>query len=99
MKGYCGPTSRGPAFALVVILLYSTAEVLADPEAGDMVFFDAGSTLIKARTGPAEECPQFKMHVAPFKLDRTPVSVASFGEYLVGYLPRRHAGIHEKKSQ
>ena len=50
--------------------------------ATDMVRVPGGDSRIGSDRGRADEAPAFTAHVADFDLDRTPVTVAAFGEFV-----------------
>lgn len=50
--------------------------------AADMVRIPAGDTRIGSERGRADEQPAFVAHVPAFDLDRTPVTVAAFAEFV-----------------
>ena len=53
-----------------------------------MAHIPAGDTLIGSETGRADEHPSYLTHVAAFDLDRTPVTVAAFAQFVqkTGYV-------------
>ena len=55
----------------------------------DMVAFDGGATQIGSARGLATERPVMQRDVAPFRLDRTPVTVASFRAFVEETISQR----------
>lgn len=76
MNTFIGRTRAGFVFAGAVCL--AGAALAAD----DMVSFDGGLTQIGSPRGLAEEKPVMQRDVTPFKLDRSPVTVAAFRQFV-----------------
>jgi sulfatase modifying factor 1 len=66
------------ASVLGLAMLLHAAGVAAG---GDMVRVPGGDSRIGSDHGRADEAPSFFVHVDPFDLDRTPVTVADFAEF------------------
>ena len=64
------------------MLLVSSATTRAEPAPPAMVRIPAGETRIGADQGRPDEQPSFMATVAAFDMDRTPVTVASFADFV-----------------
>ena len=64
------------------MLLVSSATTWAEPAPPAMVRVPAGETRIGADQGRPDEQPSFMATVATFDMDRTPVTVASFADFV-----------------
>lgn len=65
-----------------VVGLGLTLAALCAQAAPDMVRIPAGATLIGSDRGRSDEQPAFVANVATFDLDRTPVTVAAFADFV-----------------
>ena len=72
---------------LFVFVSLSTIAV-ADPIPSDMVLIPGGTSVIGSEQGMEDERPVFQVQLPDFLLDRTPVTVAAFGEFVqqTGYV-------------
>lgn len=80
---------RSNKLGATIVWLLTTTSVSAFAAAADgMITFPAGSTLIGSNQGARDEQPQFSMEIESFKLDRTPVTVDAFSEFVddAGYV-------------
>lgn len=80
--------TANPRF-LALLLMAGLAAGMAAPAAEVvMIALPGGSTLIGSERGLADERPAHRVVVAPFRLDRTPVTVAAFGAFVAatGYV-------------
>ena len=66
---------------LFVFVSLSTIAV-ADPIPSDMVLIPGGTSVIGSEQGMEDERPVFQVQLPDFLLDRTPVTVAAFGEFV-----------------
>jgi formylglycine-generating enzyme len=70
------------SISLVFVVWAGLAAGLRPASAADMVRIPAGSTRIGSDHGRADERPSFMADVAAFDLDRTPVTVGAFAEFV-----------------
>lgn len=75
-------TSRAAGLALGVVLgIVASGALFAAPMPG-MVLIPAGNTSIGSTAGAADEQPVFQAEVAAFYLDRSPVTVSAFSDFV-----------------
>jgi sulfatase modifying factor 1 len=69
---------------LVLVLMAGVAcgHAIPDGTPPGMVYVPGGATDIGWHDGPLDERPMFRVHVAPFFMDRHPVTVAQFASFV-----------------
>jgi iron(II)-dependent oxidoreductase len=67
---------------IAFFMLLAADRVEAALEPNDMVRVPAGSFLMGSDSGPADERPAHTVHVAEFRIDRTPVTNSQFAHFM-----------------
>lgn len=66
----------------IISIILGVSGVVSGASAAEMVAIPGGTLQMGANNGPAEEQPRHSVEVAPFLLDKSPVSVAEFGAWV-----------------
>lgn len=75
-------------YLLLIIGFATGCTVPAEESPEDMVFFNGGTVMIGAENAMPNEAPVFKAEVKPFYIDKSPVTVAEFRQFVqeTGYI-------------